>query len=73
MEAHPDPHPGLGVIGLIGTDQVVELPVQMRHREHRQHPGYGFVRGGTTIRWAHGQCRERPKKKPAVMSICDAA
>ena len=46
VETHPYPHAGLCVVGLLGRDEIVELAVQMRHRQHRQHPGDGFVLGG---------------------------
>ena len=46
VEAHPYPHAGLCVIGLLGRDEIVELAVQMRHRQHGQHPSDGFVLGG---------------------------
>ena len=37
VEPHPGPHPRLRVVGLLGRDEVVELPVEMRHRKHWQH------------------------------------
>ena len=53
VKAHPNPHPGLCVVGLLGRHQIVELAVQVRYREHRQYPGDGFVFGGGPARCAH--------------------
>ena len=47
MKADTDANAGLRVVGLLGGNQVVELTVQVRHRQHGQHPGDGFVLGGT--------------------------
>ncbi len=35
VEPHPHPHPRLGIVGLLGRHQVVELAVQVWHRQHR--------------------------------------
>ena len=45
VEAHPHAHTGLRVVGLFGGHQIVELAVQVRHRQHRQHPGDRLVLG----------------------------
>jgi len=42
VEAHPRPDTRLGVVRLIGRDEVVEFTVQMRHRQHREHPSNRF-------------------------------
>ena len=49
VEPHPGPHPRLRVVGLVGADEVVEFAVQMRHRQHRQHPGDRLVIGGPPL------------------------
>ncbi len=73
VEAHPDAHPWLGVVGLLGRDEVVELAVQVRHRQHRQHSRDRLVLGGRRAgRHSRGvadatvSCRS-PKKNPAVI------
>ncbi len=53
VEAHPHPHPGLGVVGLLGRHQVVELAIQVRHRQHRQYPGDGLHLDGRARAGAH--------------------
>ena len=81
VEAHPYPHPGLGVVGLLGGDQVVEFPVQMRHRQHRQHPGDRFVFGGLSLDAHPAGVAEpadsidgrRRKNSPAVISTIAVA
>ncbi len=35
VEPHPDPHPGLGIVGLLGGHQVVEFTIEVGHRKHR--------------------------------------
>ena len=67
MEAHPHLHAGLCVIGLLGGDQIVEFTIEVRYRQHWQHPGDRLVlrRGfAHTYRLAEGS-DVRPKKKPA--------
>ena len=46
VEPDPHAHPGLGVVGLLGRYQIVEVAVQVRHREDRQHARDRFVFGG---------------------------
>src|SRR5687767_6599772 len=77
VEPHPNPDPRLCVVGLLGGHQIVELAVEVRHRQHRQNPRDGLVLGllagsGHTAGLADGT-DERPKKNPAVMSSSDAA
>ena len=43
VEAHPYPHTGLRVVGLLGGDEIVELAIEVRHRQHRQHPSDRLV------------------------------
>ncbi|SLC84552.1 Uncharacterised protein [Mycobacteroides abscessus subsp. massiliense] len=45
VETHPHPHTGLGIVRLLGRYEIVELPIQMRHGEQRQHPSNGLVFG----------------------------
>ena len=45
VEPDPNPDPGLDVVGLLLGDQVVELAVQVRNRQHGQHPGDRLVLG----------------------------
>ena len=77
VEAHAHPHPGLGVVGLLGTDQVVELAVQVRHGEHRQHPGDRFVLGRLPLRGHPAgvaeRADERAQKNPAVINTMAVA
>src|SRR5215217_4538882 len=75
VEPHPRPDAGLCVIRLLSGHQVVEVAIEVRHRQHRQHPDDRLVlrRSLThTYRLADGS-DVRPKKKPAVISISDAA
>ncbi|CAG6894583.1 hypothetical protein PICSAR11_02330 [Mycobacterium avium subsp. paratuberculosis] len=55
VEAHPHPHARLGVVGLLGRHQIVEFAVQVRHRQHRQHPGDGFHLDRRARTRAHGR------------------
>ena len=80
VEAHPGPDPRLGVVGLLGGHQVVELAVEVGHRQHGQHPGDRLVLGrlpdvahGGGVAERSDTWRPRPKKNPAVISSSDAA
>ena len=46
VKANPHPHSRLSVIGLLRRDQIIELAIQVRHRQHGQNPGDGLVFGG---------------------------
>src|SRR6185437_9792322 len=77
VEAHPHPHAGLRVVGLLGRNQIVEFTVQMRDCQHRQHTRdrlvLGLLAGGVHAAGLAEGTDARPKKKPAVMSRIDAA
>ncbi len=75
VEAHPHPHPGLRIVGLLGGYEIVELAVQVRHRQHRKHPGNRFVlRRGLAHTYRLADVSDvRPKKKPAVIKTNDVA
>ena len=78
VEAHPYPHAGLCVVGLLGRDEIVELAIQMRHRQHGQHPGDGFVLGaaGSRSRGCVSYRCPRARRRSAssnVMSLADLA
>ena len=69
VEAQPHPHTWLGVVGLLLGHQVVEFAVQMRHRQHRQHPRDRLECGGLPGPRGHSPgvaetVDTRPKKKP---------
>ncbi len=77
VEPHPDPHAGLGVIGLLLRHQIVEFAVQVRNREQGKHPRDGLMLGGAA---GDGHCAgladlsdARPKNMPAVISSSDVA
>jgi hypothetical protein len=80
VEPDSHPHPGLSVIGQVSGNQVVEIAVEMWHREHRQHPSDRLVLGGLPG-LGHAGCvaessdgrRARPKRNPAVINRIDAA
>src|SRR5271165_2368843 len=72
VEADPNPHAGLRVVGLLGRHQIVEFPVQVGHRQHRQHSGDRLVLSGLPSH-ATPSPGVLPKKKPAVIRICAAA
>ena len=71
----------LGVVGQLGRHQVVELTVQVRHRQHGQHPSHGLVLGllsgdGHAVGVADTADTVdtvRPAKKPAVIRSNEAA
>ena len=78
VEAQPHPHTGLRVVGLLRGHQIVEVAIQMRHRQHRQHSRDRFECGGLPSPRGHspgvaGFADTRPKKKPAVIRTCAAA
>ena len=75
-------HPGLGVVGLLGADQVVELPVQVWHGEHRQYPGDRLVLGRLPLGGHPAGVAERTdvriakwpsKKRPRVINTMAVA
>src|SRR5271166_1778639 len=72
MEADPNPHAGLRVVGLLGRHQVVEFAVQVGHRQHRQHSSDRLMLSGLPSHAAPSP-GVLPKKKPAVIRICAAA
>jgi hypothetical protein len=43
VEAHPYSYTRLRVVGLFGGHQIVEIAVEMRHRQHRQNTSDGLV------------------------------
>ena len=81
VEPDPDPDAGLGLVGLIGRDEVVELAVEVRHRQHRQHARdrlvLGRVPGGAhpagVAEAPDGDPNDRPNNSPAVSSSSEAA
>ena len=81
VEPDPDPDAGLGLVGLIGRDEVVELAVEVRHRQHRQHTRdrlvLGRVPGGAhpagVAEAPDGDPNDRPNNSPAVSSSSEAA
>src|SRR6202022_3428620 len=46
VKARARSHSGLCVVGLVGGDEVVEVAVEMRHRQHRQHSSDRFMLRG---------------------------
>jgi hypothetical protein len=62
---------------LLSRYQIVEIAVQVRHRQHRQHTCDGLVFGlladGAHALGVAEDTDARLKKKPAVMSNSDAA
>ena len=50
VEADPNAHPRLSVVGLLGGHQIVEFAVEVRHRQHRQNTRdrlvFGLPAGG---------------------------
>ncbi len=45
VEPHPHPHAWLRVVGLFRGDQIVELAVEVRNRQHREHARDRLVLG----------------------------
>ncbi len=75
VEPHPDTHARLRVVRLLSAHEIVEVAVQVRHRQHRQHPGDRLVlrRGlGHPYRLADGS-DVLPKRNPAVIPTSDVA
>ncbi|SHW59520.1 Uncharacterised protein [Mycobacteroides abscessus subsp. abscessus] len=81
VEPDLGPDARLGVVGQLGRHEVVELAVQVRHRQHGQHPSHGLVLGllsgrGHAVGVADtaDTCDTvRPAKKPAVIRSNEAA
>jgi hypothetical protein len=44
-EPDPQPDPGLRIVGAFGGHEIVELAVEMRNRQHRQHARDRLVLG----------------------------
>src|SRR5690606_11446265 len=71
-------HTGLGVVGLLGRHQVVEVAVEMRDRQQGQHPRDRLVLGLLSDRPHYAVVAGRPDtgavrptKNPAVISSSD--
>ncbi len=78
VEPQSHPHAGLRVVGLLLGHEVIELTIQVRHRQHRQHPSNRLECGGLPGPGGHSSgvteaVDIRPKKTPAVISTCAAA
>ena len=53
VKTNPHPHSRLSIIGLLRRDQIIELAIQVRHRQHGQNPGDGLVFGGVPAGGTH--------------------